>query len=494
MSNDVTTARELLRVSKDRSGRERSNEEQHADNSGAAERRGWALVGEPYHDIGSASRYARKARADFGRLIADLESAAFGADVLIMWESSRGSRRVSEWARLIDLCEDREVKIFVTSDVKLYDPSDGRDRKALHDDASDAEYESDKTSKRSRRAHAAAAASGWMGPGHPPFGYRRVYDAESGRLVGQVEELAEAETVREIFRRVRAGDSLRAIAADLTERGVLRRGVPFTGHTLRVIALNRAYLGERVHDPSRKGNPQGLPGPNAAITAAVWPAIVDRALWSDVNHRLTDPARTTIRPGRATHWLSGVALCDTCGGPMAARERKDMATPEWMYVCHRATHVTVPYDALNAYVELTLLEWLARDDIAHLLTAEHLDPGAVGAAETELRAVERERDDLADQLGSGSPTARAMLARALPKIEARLSAARARRDELAAPALLRGLIEPGEDVRGHWAGTAVPARREIARLVLVPALLGELRVDKGALRAPIDERVTFRRV
>jgi hypothetical protein len=57
----TTTARECLRVSVDKSGRERSPEEQHGDNQRVAAEHGWQL-GEPYRDVGSASRYANGRR------------------------------------------------------------------------------------------------------------------------------------------------------------------------------------------------------------------------------------------------------------------------------------------------------------------------------------------------------------------------------------------------------------------------------------------------
>ncbi len=91
-------ARDYLRVSLDRSGRARSLEEQHADHQRAAEEYGWVLDGDSYRDTSvSASRYSRKVRDDFNRLITDLEHDRFGAQVLMIWESSRGSRRVGEW-------------------------------------------------------------------------------------------------------------------------------------------------------------------------------------------------------------------------------------------------------------------------------------------------------------------------------------------------------------------------------------------------------------
>ena len=88
-------AREYLRVSLDRSGRARSLEEQHADHVRVVEEQGWILVEEAYRDESvSASRYSRKARDGFDALIEDLERDRFGAQVLVIWESSRGSRRV----------------------------------------------------------------------------------------------------------------------------------------------------------------------------------------------------------------------------------------------------------------------------------------------------------------------------------------------------------------------------------------------------------------
>ena len=92
------SAREYLRVSLDRSGRARSVDEQHADHVRVAGERGWTLVAESYRDESvSASRYSRKARGGFDALIEDLERDRFGGQVLMIWESGRGSRRVGDW-------------------------------------------------------------------------------------------------------------------------------------------------------------------------------------------------------------------------------------------------------------------------------------------------------------------------------------------------------------------------------------------------------------
>lgn len=112
-------AREYRRLSDRKGGK--SLDDQGRDNELAADEQEWTL-GDPYIDDGrSASRYARRRRDDFDRLVADLASgatgrqSAFGADILMLWESSRGSRQVGEWVSFIELCEQRAVRIWVTT-------------------------------------------------------------------------------------------------------------------------------------------------------------------------------------------------------------------------------------------------------------------------------------------------------------------------------------------------------------------------------------------
>ena len=56
-----------------------------------------------------------------------------------------------------------------------------------------------------------------------------------------------------------------------------------------------------------------------------------------------------------------------------------------------------------------------------------------------------------------------------------------------ASARLRGLIEPGRNVKRRWKLAPLEVRREIARIVFAPDLVGELRVVKGPLRDPIQD-------
>lgn len=145
----VPTMHQYLRVSRDRSGREKSQGQQDADNQLHRQRRGW-LAGQTYRDTGSASKASRKRRKDYERLVADLQAGDVlqPGDILTMWESSRGTRRQSEWAILLDLLDEAGVYVYVTTHARLYNLQNARDRRTLDEDGTDNAYEAAKTSVR----------------------------------------------------------------------------------------------------------------------------------------------------------------------------------------------------------------------------------------------------------------------------------------------------------------------------------------------------------
>lgn len=484
--------REILRVSYDKSGRERSNEEQQGDNRAAWP--GWEWL-DHYSDVGSASRYATKRRGDFDRLMADLRAERFGADVLVMWENSRGSRRVGEWVELIELCETHpgvstpNVRIAVTTHHRVYDPANPRDRRQLIDDANDAEYESAKTSARAKRATAANAAAG-RPHGIAPYGYTRTYDPGTGRLVGQEPDPDEAPVMAELFDRIARGHSLRSIEQDFAERGIRSRsGKVFSAATLRSMALRPLYAGLRSHAPGKMTVTERRR--RATTVEAIWPAIVPKETFLAVQRILSDPARRTSRPGRAKWLLSMIALCDVCSGPMACLYKRG----ERCYRCHRRSCATVVADELEAYATQGIVDFLSRPDSIEKLTVSDRDDRELAKVREEIAKVRVELDELADQVGRGELSAM-LAARAEPQIQGRLRDLESREQELATPSALRSLIAPGEDAAKRWQEAPMSAKRDAARLLLRPDMLGELRVMRNPIpghRVPIEQRVTWHR-
>lgn len=132
---DTTTAALYGRVSQlktDGADRERSVDQQQAENERAVARRGWTVTAR-YSDPGrSASRFARKARENWERVVAAIRAREF--DILVVWETSRASRDSEEWLPLLGECRRSGVRIYVTSDDELYDLSKPKQWKTLATD------------------------------------------------------------------------------------------------------------------------------------------------------------------------------------------------------------------------------------------------------------------------------------------------------------------------------------------------------------------------
>ena len=481
------TGREYLRVSQDASGRARSITEQNDDNLHSAERHGFTINGEAYSDVAiSASRYARKIRGDFARLLADLEGGRFGADVLVLWESSRGSRQVGEWDRLIKLCEARGVLIHVTTHARTYDPRRARHRRTLLEDAIDAAYMSDKASDAIVRAAKANAKAG-LPHGRVAFGFKRVYEVTAnGRrvLVGQVPHEKEAPVVVELFDRLHKGESLRSIARVFRERGVVNRsGKPFSPEHLRDVALRACYGGYRVRTPVKPGEDDPAPAPGSLDGAvkAVWEPLVDLQVFNDVRARLQSPQRKTHRPGRAVHWLSRIALCDVCGGLLYAtsrRSRREDGSPIREYECSERSCVRIPADDLDAYAEALVFDHLSQDDvIADLRSATENDAGELAKVRSDLAAARADLQALRNA-GRERKIDLQTLLDVEPGYVARVKELEQHEQDLMTPPALAGLIGPAEQVIEEWDRKGIPARREIARLLFAPDAIGELRVTR----------------
>lgn len=151
------------RESKDKT---KSVDDQLAEGRGAIDERGWSLV-DSYTDGVSASRFGRKIRKGWNRLLADLDDGLL--DVVVTWEPSRADRDLETWVRFVAKCRDRGVLIFIVGDDELLDPRILSHWKRLIDGGVDAAMESEKTSKRVRRGVAAAAVAGAF-HGDTPYG------------------------------------------------------------------------------------------------------------------------------------------------------------------------------------------------------------------------------------------------------------------------------------------------------------------------------------
>lgn len=442
------------RVSKDKSGEARSVGEQHDENETAAAANDWTVTGR-YEDVMSASRFATGARKDWPRLIADTEAGRL--DVILLWEPSRGSRKLGEWISFLDLCRERGVLIHVTSHRRTYDLSNRRDRKALIEDGADAEDESEKTSERVRRALAANAEQG-MPHSPAPFGYKRVYDGR-GRLDRNEAQVAvedQAATVRKVIGLVAAGEALSEIER---KTGVLRS-------TIRKWVASPTYVGKRR-------TAGGLVG-------ARWKGIVDEDVWRDAQAALRGKPRAGVnsRPGGAKYLLSGIMTCPQ-GDPVEGDPAN--AGRSAYYAC-RAGHVTIKQAGADEVIKHLVIARCAQDDLYQLLTA------ASGAdaerARTEAGKLQAELDEWLNA-GVSARAYKVQEDRLLPLI----AAARERAEALTIPAPVRDLATAGADVAGVWERMTTAQKRGAVRFLFERVTLHKS--PRPGPGVPANERMTW---
>lgn len=413
-------ARDYLRVSLDKSGRARSLDEQHSEHLQAAERNGWTL-GKSYRDESvSASRYTTKARKGYARLVADLESGEFAADILIMWEASRGSRRVGEWVLLCDLLAEQGVHVHVKTHGRTYDPANPRDRRTLLEDAVDSEYESGKTSGRVRRDAEAQAREGrapWRGAfGHP----RRERVGEELVPVPPERLAAEAEAVRRTYAGLFAGRTLTSLARDLNERGFRSTlGGEWNRTSVRELLENPRHAGLRYYKGERIGQGQ-------------WEALVPEETWRAAVNLLGDPKRRTSSTG-SRKWLgSTLYRCGVqgCGKTMRIKYNGQSAR---LYQCSQG-HNYRDGNKTDAYVREVIALRLAQEDITTLLGAD--DGAELASLHADASALRSRLDSLGADYAIGNLTGNQVRV-ATERIEASLAeadekiAAIGRRNQLA---------------------------------------------------------------
>lgn len=481
-------------------GSDRSLEQQRDSYIARCASEGWD-AGPWLSDRVSASKYSTRTRDDWPVLLSKLPDT----NVIWLWESSRGSRRLSEWALFIEACQEHNVKIYIETHDRLYDPRNGRDERTLSEDGVDSAYEASKVSARVTREMAAAAAEG-KPHGWVAYGYKRVYDQR--KLIGQVPDPETAPIVREVFARLRAGDALRRIANDLNARGVpSSKGGSWDERKVRQLALKPQYAGLRIHEPvaeTNNGKKRTRTIGWAKVSEGNWEPLVDRETFYRVHALLTDPARTTTKPGRARHLLSWIARCGVCGSlltclDLPVRRRngnvmEDTGQREGQYRCHAKGCVRISEADLDSFATEIIVGWLSKPENYAAFTKD--DSAEIAAVRTNLAEHRSRRDEIAKALADGSLSV-AVASRASQTIEEKIRALEARERDLIAPGALSDLIPPGADVASGWTLATLEARREVARLVFAPGKAGKLLVDKrgsgklsAATRARFDHRVS----
>lgn len=406
--------------------------------------REWTAVVEYVDDGASASKDRGKGTA-FARMLSDAAAGRF--DVVVAFAADRIARRLSDVERLVAT----GVKAAtVQGGLDLTTP-EGEAQAAIL--ATFARMEVRQKAERQKAANAQRRAEGLPNTGgHRALGWER----DGATLVQH-----EAEAVRDAARALLAGTSLRSIARDWNDRGLLTaRGRPWAPYSVRPVLLNprvAGFVARHVGRDEWEIDGQGK-----------WPALLAEDTWRAVGVVLRDPGRRTT-PGTArVHLLSGLALCALCGEPVMTGGTTGKVQT---YRCsagggagHGWSRAQAPVDG---YVTSVVTGRLARPDAADLL---HVDTRA-GRADAQQRVVElRTRLGALGGLVADGTLSDAQVRTAALDLRTRLTAAEAELADYGRGDALAGLAGV-PDAASRWSGVDLDRRRIIIDTLCVVRVL-----------------------
>jgi site-specific DNA recombinase len=266
---------------------------------------GWTVLPTQYDDGGYSG--GTMERPALQRLLTDIEANRI--DVVVVYKVDRLTRALSDFAKLVEVFDRRDVS-FV-SITQQFNTTTSMGRLTLNILLSFAQFERELIGERVRDKIAASKKKGmWMG-GTVPLGY----DVRDRKLVINK---SEAGTVVDIFRRYLRLKSVRALAEELAAAGIRskRRYHPdgteygdqrFSHGALYLMLQNRTYRGEATH----KGH--AYPGEHSAI--------IEQSLWDAVQMVLAENrvARANGANTKQPSLLTGM-IFDEAG---------DRLTPTW---------------------------------------------------------------------------------------------------------------------------------------------------------------------
>ncbi|GAB3209723.1 recombinase family protein [Marinactinospora endophytica] len=375
------------------------------------DREGVEIVGEYTDNDRSASQYATKEREDWERLIVDLERNARPGDRLWGWEIARLTRDREVWGKLIRVCQQQHMFLWLNG--RLYDTNDPGDMFFLDLQMATAVKEVGDTRKRILRDQRALAEAGRPGTG-PGYGYRHVYDPDTGELAAKIPDPVEAPIVRRIAHLYlgtgeRAGMSALAIAILLNQEGVPSPAGYRRGEVKPDGSINHGWVGATVVRLLRRPEIMGKRAWRGEIMPrGGWEPIVSEEDWWRIQAKLDLAGETHGGDARSRWLLSGIARCDVCGGPMyvALHRRKGRAGMR-VYRCSGignlppAGHVTRNVDAVEGYVLEALFRHFSRPDALAPFLGDEGGDGQSAARQARVAALEAERQQLLDRVARG---------------------------------------------------------------------------------------------
>ena len=218
---------------------------------------GWVRLPKSYDDGGFSGGNLQ--RPGLQMLLDDIKNREI--DVVAVYKIDRLTRSLGDFSRLAELLDRSQVALVAVT--QQFNTASPMGRLTLNVLLTFAQFERELITERLRDKKTASRQRGmWMG-GQPPLGY----DIRNKKLEIN---LAEAETVRLIFRRFLDLRSISMLARELARKNIVSKqrrmrdgslvgGVKFTWHPINSILSNPVYRGLVVHNGATyPGEHQGI--------------------------------------------------------------------------------------------------------------------------------------------------------------------------------------------------------------------------------------------
>ena len=348
---------------------------------------GWRLVCEHFDD--GAYSGAHMERPALVRLLEAIDKNRI--DIVVVYKVDRLTRSLSDFARMVDLFDAKEVS-FV-SVTQQFNTTSSMGRLTLNVLLSFAQFEREVTAERIRDKIAASKKLGmWMG-GRPPLGY----DVVEKCLVINEDE---ANTVRKIFDLYPRLGTVRLLADAASELNMTSKrrvnkhgrktgGQPITRCHLHHILTNPIYVGKIRH-----GNEVYEGRHEAIIDSETWQA-VQRQLANNTAHR------RSAKNGTSSLLLTGLAY-DEAGDRLCPTYASKGGRRYSYYVSQRLKHDAggreggwrLPAHRLDAAVLTVIREKLSNStEIVTLLQALDLPAAELSQALRQSHVVKQQFDN-----------------------------------------------------------------------------------------------------
>ncbi len=365
------------RISKDRA-QGAGVERQRQDCMALAKRRGWALAGRYEDNDVSASKYTRRKRPDYTRLMHEVTEGRVHR--VVCWKLDRLYRRPKELEALIDMAEAGHVEIVTVmgGDIDL-NTSAGRTMARVS--VAMAAGSSDDTSERITRQKAQRRASGLPPGGQVPFGWKTktTIDPVQSKIL-----LAAMDAVL-------AGSSLTDIARKWNAAHVRGRE-GWDANIIGRILTRPHHAGLLIH----RGQ--------VLDTQGTWKPLITREKYEALCATIAGRAAAGSHAPRRSSLLTGLVRCGACGHVMY----RSVSEGARLWRCHTQASrgegcgkVSVRAELVEPVVVEATMQYVDRLDLAKLLSKSGAQSGQATIAR-ELAKLDRREADMGAAVAAGS--------------------------------------------------------------------------------------------